>query len=146
MGVIAIALIAVALAAVAAGPPQQIAFSSSSSDGSDIYLMTPDGSNAQRLTTTGLTAIQPGRRTDQIAFQHEDSGGTELWSANADGTNPHRHACQRPQWSRQGRIAFSDGDIYTISADGSGLTSDKGANANAPSWSADLPELAYERA
>ena len=51
---------------------------------------------------------------------------------NADGSNVHRvidTPADEPQWSRQGRIAFVAGDIFSISPDGSGLTQmTKGAN------------------
>ncbi|NJN55447.1 MAG: hypothetical protein HC804_12240 [Anaerolineae bacterium] len=70
----------------------QIAFQSTRSGNSDVYVMNADGSNVRRLTFTdsydGAPSWSPDGR--QLVFSSRRTGAYELWIMNADGSNQHR--------------------------------------------------------
>lgn len=124
---------------------QKILFCSTRGDGEndDIYVMSVNGSEAQRLTDNGLiwdtfpTFSPDGRKIlfRRLLRQRTNEGtlaNSEIMVMNADGTgtvnlSKHPWFDGWPSWSPDGqRIAFSSNrsdpyQIYVMNADGSGL-------------------------
>jgi len=144
----------------------KIAFASQS-DGeagrwSEIYVMDADGSNQTNITnTTESVEGQPAWSPDgtKIAFVRGRDVSSDVWTMNADGSNPTLLFSDggQPAWSPDGtKIAFTHdpypedriGDgIYTINADGSGLTIIQEGfgrgDALTPNWSPDGTKIAF---
>jgi TolB protein len=180
------ALIAVSLAALTAlvlamwatqkparaafpGENGRIAFSASSSTkGSEIYTMLPDGSDRRQLTSDTGSAVRPAWTADgtKIAFNNRGQGTVvhEIFSMNADGSglmqltpvdndgNPNNH----PVWSPDGtKIAFQrqsangrNSDIWVMNAsDGTGqvnLTPNSPSSLDTdPDWSPEGTKLVF---
>jgi Tol biopolymer transport system component len=136
---------------------RKIAFTSERDGGFDIFVMDADGANQTRLTTE-TDPVRDGSATwspdgSQIAFSHFTlNGDSDIYVMNADGTgvrnvtNTPNQPEYYPAWSPDGKkIAFALGNIFTISADGSGqaqLTT--GGGASDPVWSPDATKIAYD--
>lgn len=99
-----------------------------SSNGSNLWAMSPDGTNQRPLTRSGhdaAPALSPGG--ERVAWVVARS---EVWTMNADGSAARRLAscpldCGFPKWSPDaGRIAYTStdghhGDVIVVNADGS---------------------------
>ncbi len=68
------------------------AFAAKSDGAFQIYTMTVDGQNVQRLTNTTANDMQPTWSLDgkQIAFSSNRDGNYEIYVMNAEGSNPTR--------------------------------------------------------
>ncbi len=128
----------------------RVAFTRTSSDGTDIYITNSDGSGSTRLTTNTGQDIQPAWSPNgaKLAFASERDGDFGLWSMNANGTAQARlttGTARSPSWSPDGtRIAYSalspgsGYDIWVANADGTSpqrLTTGV-ADETSPAWSA----------
>ena len=120
----------------------------------DIFSVSPNGTNLRRLTTSSLDAsgnVQPNGspalspNRGQIVYvaisTTGDQSQSQLRMMNADGSNnrvfTNIFGATSPTWSSDGgRIAFSKGNdgIYIINADGTNLRQLTNSGAN-PSWS-----------
>jgi len=121
-------------------------------NGTNIYLMNPDGSNQIRLTDKLPDAIFPRWSPDgkKILFTSGRGDGTyEIYVMNADGSNPvqltdspgSKDDNMDPRWSPDGtQIIFwssRDGnkEIYVMNADGSNQTRLTNTSPSNSSWS-----------
>ena len=136
----------------------------------DIWVMSPDGTNALALTTShGPTnqsapawSPQLSDGSYRIAYSHSEGGLGHLWTMRADGsdkrqvTSSSQHYDDMPSWSPDGQtIAFVRtgpavfGDIYIVEASGGTgrlLTQLIGPLAGPqldPSWSPDGNLIAF---
>lgn len=143
------------------GPPQSVVFYSSR-DGapSKIYVMNPDGTSQQRVTSGPGADIWPdiSQNGRYIAFTSNRSGNNEIWVlelATGDLSNVSNHTGDDnwPRWSPNGQqIAFHsnrDGNynLYVVNADGSGLrrVTSNAALDQWPDWSPNGKQLAFRR-
>ena len=142
----------------------RIAFTSNRDGNDEVYSINADGTGATRLTDSFVDNWYPAWSPDgaRIAFSSvpDDQGG-EIYVMNADGTGvtrlthltgtpPNLYSATAPAWSPDGaRIAFTgtdwvfDSEIYTMNADGTGvtrLTDDGGRDA---AWSPDGAKVAF---
>ncbi len=135
--------------------PGKIVFINAST--SDIYLMSPDGSDVTRVAERPGLELYPILSPDgkKIAFLSSKSGeGYETYVMNVDGTgevNVSKNGSTpeySPSWSPDGsKVAygFSD-DIFTANADGSGTPDNVTNSARRelyPSWSPDGRKFAF---
>jgi Tol biopolymer transport system component len=110
---------------------RRISFAADLEGNYDIYLMDPDGSNVEKLTSHVADDRSPAWSPNghRIAFETYRDGDWEIYVMNADGSNLQRISNSPakdlwPTWSPDGeRIAFQtdrDGDweIYVMDADG----------------------------
>jgi TolB protein len=111
----------------------KIVFSSSNRDEADfdIYTMNADGTGVSRLTTDpardyGASWSPDGNR---IAFSSYRAGGPGIYTMNPDGSDVtsvtgNQSSGGAPDWSPDGgKIGFgSNGELYVINPDGSGLS------------------------
>jgi Tol biopolymer transport system component len=126
----------------------RIAFTSARAGGFDIYTMKADGSDVQRVTTTGM-AFGPDWSPDGTRLAYMDaSGDTAIHVIDADGTDdvsigqPGYEA--DPAWSPDGaKIAFvyqreigAYYEIYVMDADGGNLSrvTVSESSPGPPSW------------
>ncbi len=149
------------------GQQWKIAFESSRDGSQDIYVVNPDGSDLQRLTT-GAEPWEPTWSPDRskILFTSQLHGGEEeeeVYVMDADGSNMRRltntsgdgTSSWAADWSPDGqKIVFMsnrDGsrlgggyDLYVMNADGSAvrLLARGGFNAT-PAWSPDGSRIAF---
>jgi hypothetical protein len=105
------------------------------SGGWDIYLMNGDGSDSDRLTSSGAAEITPrlNRGATRVVYVSSEPGNYELYAMSPNGTGQTRLTYNtandyNPIWSPDGtKIAFNsyrDGqsEVYVMNADGSGQT------------------------
>ena len=138
-----------------------MAFSSSRDGNAEIYVMRPDGSDARRLTHNSAIDTSPtfspnGR---QIAFISTRAGGQHLYMMDFDGSNVRRlrvagSQIDDPAWNpvQADLIAYTasvggnnfEVFVYSFRSDVSvPLTRGYGRD-EAPSWSPDGRQIAYE--
>ena len=124
----------------------QIAFVSGLDGNDNIFVMDVDGSNRIRVTNNPAADRHPDWSPDgrQIAFQSHRDGSWDIFLVTLNTyvetqitSDPGEH--KEPSWSPDGtKLAFgSRQDIYTINADGTGLTNLTGpysGNATSPDW------------
>jgi TolB protein len=111
--------------------------------------MDADGSNVQRLTTSGAYNVTPrwSPKGDRIAYARQEGGGFQIHIIGVDGSNDTKLTTlgsnEHPRWSPDGRfIIFSSTRgqaqaIYLMRADGSAQTrisKTKGPDSH-PTWS-----------
>ncbi|MDZ4864161.1 MAG: hypothetical protein SGJ01_12025 [Gemmatimonadota bacterium] len=121
----------------------------------DIYVMRPDGSQVQRVTTLQMpdfttAALSPDG--SRIVFARGPDGASDLWMVNRDGTNMHQVTsggdAGYPVWAPDGqRLAFRRNlvGIFTANADGSGLTQVTSEWDFGAAWSPDGTKIAFAR-
>ena len=140
--------------------PESIAFESNRTGNSQIFTMSPDGSNVTQLThdasdvTDTLPSISPDGHT--VVYQSTTTGGvSQIWAINGNGTDPRRLTTQganeQPTFSPDGqKIAFDSNrngnfQLFVMNADGSGqtqvMTTD--GNVGGSSWSPDGSQIAF---
>ena len=137
-------------------------------DGSDIWMMDPDGSNKINLTHTEIMEWWPSWSPDgaHIAFvivRPPDVTAQDLWVMDADGSNrrdlglcPGVGRCGKLAWSPDGhRIAYAQGNDLWVADLASGtrevlvsgqLTEPNpitGGRGSGPTWSPDGNALAF---
>lgn len=133
-------------------------------DGSAIYVIDADGSGEQRLSPTPGMDASPSWSPDgtkiiyarlYTAPEPNNPPMTDIRVMNADGTGDHAILSDtrfsvEPRWSVNGRIAFmsymngSDLNVYTMNADGTGLTLLTNAGNNGdPVWSPDGTHITF---
>jgi Tol biopolymer transport system component len=140
------------------GENGRIAFTAARDANSEIYTMSPDGSNQRRLTSDPSTDVDPAWSPDgmRIAFTSNRSGSDDIWVMDAQGgggtrltTSPANDV--NPAWSPGGRnLVFAstrdgNGEIYVMNEDGSGqarLTTNAAPDA-VPAWSSDGSKIAF---
>lgn len=136
----------------------RITFSSNRTGNYDVYVMTGDGTNQQRLTSHVNDDVLPTWSPDgkRIAFCSERDGDWEIYSMKADGTDlkkltENTTSDRAPSWSPDGRFiafhAFRDGnwELYIMNADGQNqrrVTVDT-VTQTYPVWSPDGTYLLY---
>jgi TolB protein len=132
----------------------QIAFDSSRTNNDfSIWVMNADGSNPRRLTDDPGVEEMPDWSPfgDRIVFSAEIGGEPNLWTIRPDGmdlTNltktEFRAGFFSPSWSPDaGRIAFDDGSVSVIGADGTNETRLTGDGNFDPAWSPDGTKIAF---
>ncbi len=119
-----------------------------------IWVMNQNGTGLQQLTTgsTVSRAKEPHWSPDgsELAFTARITGDQwDIWVMNANGSNKRNLTDDaafdgRAEWSPDGtKLAFdSDGDIYVMNADGSGIDFVTGGGGN-PTWSPDGERIAF---
>jgi TolB protein len=145
--------------------PDWLAISLSFTGNAEIYSLRRDGKKFKRLTNDRAIDTSPIISPDgkQIAFTSDRAKIATVYIMNSDGSNVRRLvsdrslSCDTAQWSPapidgQYQIAFRGyrlgqvrGDIFTIAADGTGmsnLTRGQGDNSN-PTWSPDGEYIAF---
>jgi Tol biopolymer transport system component len=116
----------------------------------DVYVMSADGTDLTRLTSTpedeGRLAWSPDGR--EIGYQRSDG----VWVMNAEGSHPHLVVPASGvggfgvSWSPDGRrIAFAEGsDLFVTNADGTDLSRvTSGVVAFGPRWSPDGDRILF---
>jgi TolB protein len=130
-------------------------------DNVDVYVMSVDGTEVRRLTTSKEVDTGPRWSPDgsKVVFQRSDGEGHwEIFVVNADGSGEERLTSnevsdESPAWSPDGKlIAFeryvgSNLEVFTMKADGSSqarLTDLPGEDGE-PQWSPDGGSIAFVR-
>jgi Tol biopolymer transport system component len=124
----------------------------------DLYLVDAKGCQLTRLTH-GLNGTNPSWSPTghQIAFAAAGAVGIDVINANGTGfhhltTDTSAYEDDFPAWSASNRIAFvrtrtrtSQGEIYTMSGNGSGVAplTHGGPGFGQPSWSRDGKSIAF---
>ena len=146
---------------------RRIAFASLREETWGIYVMNADGSSQTHLTNDSAWDPDPSWSPDgrRIAFHSNRDGNHEIYVMDADGSGQtrltHNSATDgSPSWSFQSdpgtrppalaSLAFASfrdgtGEIYVMSADGSGQTrlTHSSASDLSPSWSPDGRRIAF---
>ena len=121
-------------------------------DGSDIYIMNPDGTGRVNLTRHNAKDSEPAWSPSgrHILFTSDRDGGNDIYRMNADGTNVRRifkkwAKRSNPTWSPDGRqIAYFREDEQAIYiADIDGANEKRLASGWHPTWSPDGTEIAF---
>jgi TolB protein len=95
-----------------------------------IWIVSPDGSDATQLTNSGWNDYPTwSPNGGKIAFASTAGGASGIYVMNPDGSNVENLSGQisgsKPQWSPDGsKIAFQFGgrrDVFIVNADGTGL-------------------------
>jgi Tol biopolymer transport system component len=136
---------------------QRIAWRSTRSGSSQIWVMNVDGSAPQQLTTCGYNS-DPSWSPDgtRLAYHSNCAGNSDIWIMNADGTAQTRVTSDAssegaPDWSPDGQwIGFTSdrlghNDIWIMRPDGSmprAVTNDATLDSYL-SWSPDARHLAH---
>jgi Tol biopolymer transport system component len=129
---------------------------------SDIFTMQSDGTQQRNLTDNTLNEFIPTWSPDgtRIAFDGQiggclggdcDSEFEDLFVMNSDGTGRTRLTNRNgfdelyPEWSPDGsKLVFADdGHLYTLMADGTGVTELTAGRDTMPSWSPDGAKIAF---
>jgi Tol biopolymer transport system component len=134
--------------AAPAGP--WIVFHSDPGGDSRLSLMRPDGSDLTLLTDTvaGYPFGAWSPDGSRVAFLSGSFGEGALLVINADGSGEAHVTdiqARAPDWSPDGtRLVFEavDGGIYSVGADGSGLT-ELTLNGSGPRWSPDGSRITF---
>ncbi|MFZ0743944.1 MAG: Tol-Pal system beta propeller repeat protein TolB [Terracidiphilus sp.] len=148
------------------GDQSKIAFSSSRSGDSEIWVVNADGSNLHRITFFKGPDVAPTwnpRTNAQIAFVGGRTGLPQIYIMDQDGSNVHRMTdggyAVSPSWSSSGQLlTFSWNRKYGPGAPGGQdiyvmdvatmrweqLTHDAGSN-DFPSWSPDVRHIVFQR-
>jgi dipeptidyl aminopeptidase/acylaminoacyl peptidase len=145
----------------------RIAFVSTRSGSSQIWVMNADGSNQRQLTADLAPGTTPSWSPDgkKIAYTSLRSGSAQIWVVATDGAYPNTVPAQltqdsfastntTPAWSPDGtQVAFSSThsgslQIWLMSANGAGTPTQVTQNAFAaadtsPAWSPDGSQIAF---
>jgi TolB protein len=140
----------------------QLAFMSSRSGGTEIYISNADGTHMQQVTYAAGVNTSPvfnPKTGQQLVFVSDRAGDPVLYMSNVDGSNvqkidlPDMGYVVDPAWSPNGQLlAFSwrrptgNYDIYVmdiVSHQLVELTKDEGRNER-PTWAPDGRHLAFE--
>ncbi len=144
-------------------PNGKIAFTSDRDGNREIYVMNADGTNQIRLTNNNVVDDHPAWSPDgtKIAFVSEivprPSGNFAIFQMNADGTNKVEITTLSyivnaisyldfwsMSWSPDGsKIAFPDGGIFVVNADGSDRRRLTAAPDGHPAWSPDGSKILF---
>jgi len=135
-----------------------IAFESSRSGASEIWIMDADGSNPRQLTFSGGNS-SPTWHPDgsQIMYQSTRGGQFEVWKINIDGTGETQltftaQESSLPAWSPDGTlIAYSSrqfdaaADVQTMTPFGTNVTdiSNNPGEDSWPAWSPSGDQIAF---
>ncbi len=146
-------------------PPRlaaKIAFAAKREDGKhDLYIMDPDGSNRQQLTSHSGTDTQPSWSPDgqYIVFHSDRYGNNDIFVTNRQGEGTylaqltsHGANDHDPSWSPNGQwIAFisernGNRNVYVMNSDGSSVRqlTNVGAAERRPAWSPDSRYIIFE--
>jgi hypothetical protein len=136
----------------------KIVFDTDRTGNSEIYVMTPSGTNPVNLSNNAADDSQPNISFNgtRIAFVSDRDGDNEIWVMDADGgnqTNVTNNVASEslPDWSPDGtKIVFNsdrdgDSDIWVMDANGSNpvqLTNNTGADY-AAAWSPSGTQIAF---
>ena len=121
----------------------RIAFLSNRAEGWDLYVVSADGGEPQRLTS-GATADDPAWHPDGRAIALEQRGWIVLVQADGGGRSQLVERGSQPAWATDGRLAFvRGGDLWLRSA--SGEESLLLVDASQPAWSPDGDRIAVAR-
>ncbi|MGM0444076.1 MAG: hypothetical protein ACQEQV_07805 [Fibrobacterota bacterium] len=138
----------------------RLAFASSVQGSMDIFTITPQGKQLQRLSRSSAVDISPTWSPGgyRIAFISDRGGTPQVYVMNKDGRDVQRVTysstyCDSPDWAPSGEyIAYTSRregrfDICVIRPDGTGervLTSDLSGQSRYPAWSPDSRHIAFE--
>src|ERR671923_2375616 len=134
--------------------PSRMVFEKNRAGNSEIYSMSPDGTDVKRLTNNTVVDSRPSLSPDGTMIAWESDGN--VWLMAIDGSNKQQltsaGANGAPAFSPDGtKIAFEsnrteDVEIWAMNADGTlqtNLTNSPGTDVN-PAWSPNGTTLAFD--